>query len=202
MAFFSVFWMVLKRVWNNRRLEANLLAALIVAMGVIASVPIYTDGALQYVLIRQWHNSYTQANWAPGSMTLGRISQTFIQLDDYIELDGFLEREAAGRIAMPLIRHQHYSTIDNAMPKPTASGTRYGRFTVLTNFYDMVELVGGRFPEDTDPAAGEPVEVLISYSCLETLEFVLGQTYWFPCISVRTQTSGGMRERNDRFRLR
>ena len=92
MAFFSVFWMVLKRVWNNRRLEANLLAALIVAMGVIASVPIYTDGALQYVLIRQWHNSYTQANWAPGSMTLGRISQTFIQLDDYIELDGFLER--------------------------------------------------------------------------------------------------------------
>ncbi len=46
MAFFSVFWMVLKRVWNNRRLEANLLLALIVALSVIASVPIYTDGAL------------------------------------------------------------------------------------------------------------------------------------------------------------
>lgn len=197
MAFFSVFWMVLKRVWNNRRLEANLLAALIVAMGVIASVPIYTDGALQYVLIRQWHNAYTQANWAPGSMTLGRISQTFIKLDDYIELDEFLEREAADRIAMPLIRHQHYSTLDNAMPKPTASGTRYGRFTLLTNFYDMVELVGGRFPEDTDPAAGEPVEVLISYSCLETLEFVLGQTYRFPYV-LRPNPDIGRHEREER----
>lgn len=43
----------------------------------------------------------------------------------------------------------------------------------------MIELIGGRFPEDTDPTAGEPVEVLISIQCMENLEFVLGQSYQF-----------------------
>ncbi len=180
MAFFSVFWMVLKRVWNNRRLEANLLLALIVALSVIASVPIYTDGALQYVLVKQWHQSGSnQANWAPGSMMMWHTSQTRLPRDKYIELSGFLEQEAERKIAMPLIRHQRYATVDNLLPKGTAEGTKYGRFTVLSDFYDMIELIGGRFPEDTDPTAGEPVEVLISIQCMENLEFVLGQSYQF-----------------------
>lgn len=180
MAFFSVFWMVLKRVWNNRRLEINLLLALIVALSVIASVPIYTDGGLQYVLVKQWHQANTgQANWAPGSMMMWHTSQTRLPRDKYVELSEFLEREAEQKIAMPLIRHQRYSTVDNPLPKGTAEGTKYGRFTSLNNFHDMVELIGGRFPEDTDPAAGEPIEVLVSIGCLETLEFVLGQSYQF-----------------------
>lgn len=183
MAFFSVFWMVLKRVWNNRKLEANLLAALIVALAVIASVPIYTDGGLQYVLTKQWFEpSSAQNNWAPGSMMMWHTSQTRLTVEDYAKVTAFLETEAPERIAMPLIRHQHYATIDNPFPKGTADGTKYGRFTSYTNFLDMVELMGGRFPEDTDPAAGEPVEVLISIDCMETLEFVLGQSYELPYV--------------------
>lgn len=124
MAFFSVFWMVLKRVWNNRRLEANLLLALIVALSVIASVPIYTDGALQYVLVKQWHQSGSnQANWAPGSMMMWHTSQTRLPRDKYVSL-AVLEQEAERKIAMPLIRHQRYATVDNPLPKGTAEGTK------------------------------------------------------------------------------
>jgi putative ABC transport system permease protein len=180
MAFFSVFWMVLKRVWNNRRLEANLLAALIVALAVIASVPIYTDGGLQYVLTKQWFEASSgQSNWAPGSMMMWHTSQTKLSVDTYAKVTAFLEEEAPERIAMPLIRQQHYATIDNPFPKGTADGTKYARFTTYTNFLDMVDLIGGRFPEDSDPAAGEPIEALISIECLEVLEFVLGQSYEF-----------------------
>jgi len=183
MAFFSVFWMVLKRIWNNWKLEVNLLLALIVALSIIASVPIYTDGSLQYVLMKQWQGlSAGQANWAPGSMMMWHTSQTRLSPEKFAELAEFLEREAPNKISMPLIRHQRYATLDNPIPKGTAQGTRYGRFTILSNFYDMIELIGGRLPGDTDPSAGEPIEVLISTGCMETLEFVLGRTYQFPYI--------------------
>jgi len=49
---FPAFWMVLKRGWNNWKLETNLLAILTVAVSIVACIPIFTDGALQFGLIK------------------------------------------------------------------------------------------------------------------------------------------------------
>ncbi|NLJ86354.1 MAG: hypothetical protein GX322_07935, partial [Firmicutes bacterium] len=47
MRLLTVLWIVIKQIVRNWRLELGLLLGLIVAVGVISTVPIYTNGALQ-----------------------------------------------------------------------------------------------------------------------------------------------------------
>lgn len=184
MSFFSIFWMVIKRVWNNRKLEANLLFTLTMALAIISSVPIYTDGALQYVLEKHWNELTREKGVPQGALEFSYpsfyLDEEDFPVDDFIAVNAYLDRQVTRRIDLPLYRTQRYAVLDNYFPKTTAQGVKYGRLTYLTNFQDMVQLKAGRFPEPKADAASEEkheIEVVVSAECLENLELVVGQVY-------------------------
>lgn len=182
MSFLSIFWMVIKRVWNNWKLEVNLLFALIMAVAIISSVPIYTDGALQFVLEKRWIELTREKKVPQGALEFSYPSFYLEEEDfpvaDFVAVNAYLDTEAARRIGLPLYRAQRYAVLDNYFSRPTAGGVKYGRLTYLTNFRDMVELKAGRFPEPGGALVGEPeIEVVVSAECLENLELIVGQVY-------------------------
>jgi len=183
MRFLAVFWMVIKRVWNNRKLEANLLFTLTMALAIIASVPIYTDGALQYVLEKDW-NELAQAKRVPqGALEFSYpsyyIEEDDFPIEDFIAVNAYLDDVGADRIGLPLYRAQRYAVLDNYFQKVTYQGTKYGRLTFLTNFQDMVEVTVGRFPRTEALVEKEEIEVAVSLDCLDNLELVIGEVYPF-----------------------
>ena len=141
MSFLSIFWMVIKRVWNNWKLEVNLLFALIMAVAIISSVPIYTDGALQFVLEKRWIELTREKKVPQGALEFSYPSFYLEEEDfpvaDFVAVNAYLDTEAARRIGLPLYRAQRYAVLDNYFSRPTAGGVKYGRLT-----YDQLPDMG------------------------------------------------------------
>ncbi len=46
----GVIWMILSRLWHNRRLAATTVLGFVLAVAIVCSIPIFADGALQRIL--------------------------------------------------------------------------------------------------------------------------------------------------------
>jgi putative ABC transport system permease protein len=89
-------------VWNQRLLMLCLLAGLIVAVGILSSIPLYAD-AVQHRLMQ---GELTEAGThRPPFSFLWRYIGTWngnIDREKYQPLDEYLSQQAAGTIGLPL----------------------------------------------------------------------------------------------------
>ncbi len=169
--------MVLKRGWNNWKLEANLLAILTVAVSIIACIPIFTDGSLQFGLMKSL-GEYEKNSGIPAGVIIMNCStkESDITAAVHSEVTEFLRKEAPVLIDLRLIRHQFHGVLDRKLKRPTSAKLRYGRMMFLSNFTDMINVIDGRLPEDN---TSEEIEVMVSEKCLNDFELLMGNNYPF-----------------------
>src|SRR5690554_1151565 len=106
MRLLATFWISLKHVWYNRRLEAGLLVGLTVAVAIASAIPIYTSASLQRGLIREWTESSTSrppfavmmSYWGTGAGLSGTAAS---DPSPYERVHAMLDSQVFGGIGIP-----------------------------------------------------------------------------------------------------
>lgn len=185
MRILAVFWMVLKQIVNNWRLEASLLAGLTAAVAVVSAVPIYTSGALQFALWKQWPQTAENGR-PPYTVMISHWNQDYrneTTVAQYQELDRFVTEEVPPRLAAPLLVSAKggglgINAFEPQDPKQEPPQSPYANIEFMTGMNDLVTLVDGRWPNPA-PLADGTIEAIVDEAALQALNLLVGQRYTY-----------------------
>jgi putative ABC transport system permease protein len=181
--FFSLLIIAARRVWNHRLLMLCLLVGLVVAVGILSSIPLYAD-AVQHRLMQ---GELTEAGThRPPFSFLWRYIGAWngnIDRDQYQPLDEYLSRQSADTIGLPLSTLVRHAQTDKLRLFPAAEAQSFtGREPLLwmtmgfiSGLEDHIQLVEGEFPREAAP--GADVEVLVSQTLADQLGVQVGERY-------------------------
>ncbi len=181
--FFSLLIIAARRVWNHRLLMVCLLIGLVVAVGILASIPLYAD-AVQHRLMQ---GELTEAGtYRPPFSFLWRYIGAWngnIDQEQYGPLDEYLSRQSASTIGLPLSTLVRHAQTDKLRLFPAADAQNFvGREPLLwmtlgfiSGLEDHIQLLEGEFPHETAP--GNDVEVLVSQTLADQLGVQVGERY-------------------------
>lgn len=181
MRLLTVLWIVVKQIVRNWRLELGLLLGLVMAVAIVSAVPIYTNGALQYSLMRDWVRSTTR----------GRLPYTLFLLHDpgmegkvdtikYQRLMDFLEKEVEERLDAPLLYYSRIGTVDTQGIRPVdpklVKKEQYGNLRYMSGLKERVDVIEGRWPAPL-PRDDGVLEVIVDEKALDSKELLVGRQY-------------------------
>ena len=172
-----------RRVWHQRLLMLCLLIGLVVAVGILSSIPLYAD-AVQHRLMQ---GELTEAGThRPPFAFLWRYIGTWhgnIDREKYQPLDEYLSRQAPQVMGLPLALQVRHVQTDKLRLFPAAEAQNFaGREPLLwmtlgfiSGLEDHIQLSEGAFPREATP--GDDVEVLVSQTLADQLGVQVGERY-------------------------
>lgn len=179
-------WMVLKRLWHNRRLAAALALGFAVAVGIVTSVPLFTAGALTRVLAAEFAQEAAQGK-QPASVSLiyyakDKPPATAAQV---AALDEFLDRWAADILGVPMRRQlrlgaldiTHFDPADPTRVNPGVA--RWLSLAFVRGAGDYLQILDGRLYRPGVQEGGA-IEAIVPEPMLDKYDFVLGAEFLAP----------------------
>jgi putative ABC transport system permease protein len=179
----SLLTIAARRVWHQRLLMLCLLAGLIVAVGVLTSIPLYADAVQQRLMQGELTEAGTRR---PPFSFLWRYIGTWhgnIDRDKYQPIDEYLSRQSAAVIGLPLAMQVRHVQTDKLRLFPAGEAQNFsGREPLLwmtlgfiSGLEDHIQLSEGALPRAG--AAGAEVEVLVSQTLADQLGVQVGERY-------------------------
>ena len=181
----TILWLTLKRITHNWRITLGLLFGLVLATGIISSIPIYSSGSLQKSFIREWNARDT---FRPPMAIIVSHENSYRKLpvtyDELQRLESFVDGRLRHIVGSKPLSHAVFSRIGtNPLvprdgPKPDLRAPK-ADLVETTNLTDLCEIVAGRWYEERDDGV---VEVVVDESTFERFELLIGDTYtyWYP----------------------
>jgi len=165
-----------KRLWSRRWLMLCLLLGLVVAVGLLSSIPLYSDAAQNRLLQGKLQNAGTGTTTTELATSQEPFSFLWryigawngnVEWDDYLPVQQYLTEQVPGvhRPALQtLVRHVATDKL-RLFPSEGAAfipdePLLWVSVGFITGLQDRIRLVEGSFPVSGQP--GEPVEVLVS----------------------------------------
>ncbi len=178
---FSMLTLAGKRLWNQRLLMLCLLAGLVAAVGLLASIPLYSDAVHHRLLQGEISAAGT---YRPPFAFLWRYVGAWhgdVGWDDYRPVDEYLSQQVVGVIGLPLKSLVRYVKTGNLRLFPAGgSGVFTEREPLLwtslgfiTDLEEQIELEGTFI----SPQEGKEVPVLVSQALAEQLGLQVGERY-------------------------
>ena len=179
--------LVLRKMASNRWLVLALLAGSVLSVGLLASIPIYTDGVLQRLLTRDLERYQERTGRYPG--TTAAIYNFYRLVERPAAKAPFhdaLENEILTRLVpalgVPVAAQMKRITLDylyDVRPQPEESRVetvkKFSRVEALQHLADHVTLLHGRMynPEPVDGV----YEAIVTSEAMQDLQLILGRTY-------------------------
>jgi putative ABC transport system permease protein len=181
-----------RRLWNHRLLVLCLLAGLVVAVGLLSSIPLYAD-AIHHRLLQGELQGLDDAGAGAGTHRppfafLWRYIGTWhgdISWGEYAPVDEYLSQQGAAAIGLPLeslVRHVKTGSL--RLFAATGSEAFDDRDPLLWTslgfiggLEDHVDLVQGTYPSDPPSGAGNGVGVLVSQALAGEMGLQVGERY-------------------------
>ncbi len=186
----SLLSLAARRLWSQRWLMLCLLLGLVVAVGLLSSIPLYADAAQNRLLQGELENADTTSGAEvatvrePFSFLWRYIGAWHGNLtwDKYLPAQQYLTGQAPAVIGLPLKTQVRHVATDKLrlFPGPGAAfipdePLLWVSIGFVTGFQDHIQIVEGSLP--AAGAAGEPVEVLISRTTADLLGLQVGELY-------------------------
>ena len=196
MSIFTVFWMVIKQIVKNWKLELILLLGLILAVGVFSSVSIYTDGVLQMMMTDTWSQA-SSVNYPQGSIKIldeqwrdyhpllsggnpGRDQQE--AFNQYRNLDLYLKEQ----LEVVYQTDKIYSSVMGQMDREAIvehegtgrRATTYSDIRFKEGLEEQVNIIAGRWYQETD--SPREVEVVIDENARQEMDLGLNDVFLYP----------------------
>jgi putative ABC transport system permease protein len=182
--FFSALLLAARRLWNHRLLMLCLLVGLVVAVGLLSSVPLYADAAHHQLLQGELTEAGTRR---PPFAFLWRYVGAWhgdIAWDTYTPADGYLSQHAAEGVGLPLVSTVRHIQTANLRLFPTTEEQGFDKDEPLLWTYlgfisgleDHIQLVEGAFPSKGEASGGE-IEILISRMLADQFGLQVGERY-------------------------
>lgn len=180
----SITWMVVQRIRNNIRLLLSTITGLIIAVGIVSAIPLYSDAALQRLLVRE----LDKADSRPAGAVFVRHIENFARrssMGQFTEVSSFVQHQIPRLVGLPVLQFVRYGALE-VMPVEPADPTkvnpnqaRYAAIEYQTDLWENVELFDGRLPSE-EIGPDTTIEAAVMEDALDKLDFVLGQTFLVP----------------------
>jgi putative ABC transport system permease protein len=179
-----------KRLWSRRWLMLCLLVGLVVAVGLLSSIPLYADAAQNRLLQGELQNSNTTSETEVATVRepfsfLWRYIGAWhgnVSWDRYLPVQQYLTEQAPAIVDLPLKTQVRHVATDKMRLFPSAGAAfipdeplLWASIGFVTSLQDHIQIVEGTFP--AEGGAGEPVEVLVSQTTADLLGLQVGELY-------------------------
>jgi putative ABC transport system permease protein len=170
-----MFEFLIQRLKNNKTLYGFLLIGAVIAVAIFSSIPMYSNGVLQRMLIRDLEITQTQKQQHPGEYS---ISLSYLDKNDKAELEAIEKRIRAeilesnvlpSELSMKISRSNHISIEQKSDEK----STEQLQLVAIDAIEDHISFVSGRLPKTQD----DGFEVMVTEQALQQLNLVLDGTY-------------------------
>ena len=187
MNFLSVVLVALKRLWNNKGLTLCAMLGLVTAVGLITSIPLYTDAANFKVLKEELSTDKGEG---------GRVRPPFafmyryigawhgpVDMDQFDPVNEYIENSVPGIIGLPMEVRTRYVKTDNFSLFPASEAAYIGlrqplgwvNLGFVDNLEEHVDLLEGGLP--TAGADAQVLDVLVSRLFAEETGLQVGEEY-------------------------
>lgn len=186
----SLLSLAARRLWNQRLLMLCLLLGLVVAVGLLSSIPLYADAAQNRLLQGELENADTAveteaATVRPPFSFLWRYIGAWhgnVTWDEYELVDAYLVEQAPAVIDLPLTTQVRHVASDKMRLFPSEDAAfipdeplLWASLGFVSDLQAHIQLVEGEFPADGVP--GDPVEILVSRKTADLLGLQVGESY-------------------------
>lgn len=176
--------MILRKMASNKWLNACLLAGSLIAIALIASIPLYTDGVLQRMLTRDLENSQETTGRFPGRYFIKTGFYYYADDDTNIKMlapyDEAVKEELIPELGVPTLVSTTQLTMDFLQVQPERQREenpkdKYMKLEALEGFEDHAAVLHGRMMSSTD--ADGVVEVLVTEQVMQEFDLLLDEVY-------------------------
>lgn len=185
---FSLIRLVVKRTLNNLNLVVFTIIGLVVAVSLVASVPLYSDAIIEK-LLRIRLDQPTQSNRPPGAVRVRHLEEkaTPSRVDQFQALDEYIKGNAAWVMALPLKSLVRYQATDTHLLQgygqevkvnPLASEAKYAYVAAMQGIEQHIRFVEGQGLPPGPSTDGE-VPIILSVVAAEELHMQLNERYWY-----------------------
>ena len=176
-----MFFLVLRKIFNNKWLMACLLIGSILAVAMVSSIPLYTGGILQRMLTKDLEQYQKDTGYYPGRYVMELNAYTYYQGKDRVNAYNWFDSRTDGmaqKLGLPYIKMKRlgmdYMTFVPETQKVDKPRKIYAKLYGVTDFTSHIELIAGRMPA-TEPVNGV-YEVLASDRTQSSLNVLLDET--------------------------
>ncbi|HET7559674.1 MAG TPA: FtsX-like permease family protein [Limnochordia bacterium] len=194
--FAAVLWMVVKQILNNWRIEGSLVLGLTMAVAVVAAVPIYTSGALEWALWQEWPTRAEQGR-QPDTIMINFWNRDndlhAASYDQWKSADTYLQAQlpksmgdtpqiyaAGGNLGINRI-----VPLDQSEPPAKEP---YADIEFISNMKGLVDITDGEWPGDALDKDGA-VPAIVDENTLEKLNLLVGHNYDYQ-LPIKDEKSG------------
>lgn len=179
----TLFSTVIKKIVNNKWMFLSILIGLVLSTAMLSSIPTYTDGVMQKVLIKDLENYQVESGKYPGSFDLNipmyslLDSSTDIK-DYYNKIDNIMKTQVFNQIDLPFLTNTNKLTMDyleTITDKSKKEDTARMKIATAPNFQDHVKIIYGKKFSSTK--AGDAIEVIATEEAVQKLGLMLDTTY-------------------------
>ena len=176
--------MVLRKMLSNPWLMLCLLIGSILAVAMVSSIPMYTDGVLQRMLTRDLEEYQINTGNYPGRYHVRGSFYSQYAAEDrmraYRILDRRITTELAPEIGLPILRSVKNLTLDHLAALPEVQREeepkrRFIKLDTVTGIEDYITMVHGR--KFSNNAALGYYEVIVTEEAMRILDLRLNEVY-------------------------
>lgn len=180
---FAVFRLVVKRSLNNVRLLLAAFIGLIIAVCLVASVPLYTHGTLERLLRARLATSDKRPS---GTVWLRHLEEgdRRVTMDQFKSLDSYVTNNIQWIVSLPLEKYVQYVAGDVYVFWPAQergfipqAQRRYGYLAWQSDMMSHVTIVQGTGLTDAAAPAGADIPVIMNQATADELHMKVGDRY-------------------------
>ncbi len=177
-----MFFLVLRKIFNNKWLMACLVVGSVLAVAMVSSIPLYTDGILQRMLTKDLEQFQANTGYYPGRYVMQLKAFTYYSGDErlnaYRYFDQTVGAKMADKLDLPYLSRVTRVGMDHMSVLPKVQKTEepqkvYMSTFGMTDIDRHVKLLAGRLP------AKEPVngvyEVMIDAAAQSVCDLYLDE---------------------------
>jgi len=186
----SLITLAARRLWNHRLLMLCFLLGLVVAVGLLSSVPLYADAARNKLLQGELTEAGTHR---PPFAFLWRYVGAWhgnVTWEDHAPVNAYLAEQAPSIMGLPVEFQTHHVASDNLRLFPPTENEdaafipdeplMWASVGFVTGLQEHIQLLEGHFPtahQPTPHGGAEAVEILISSKIAGTLGLQVDERY-------------------------
>ncbi|MFY0542876.1 ABC transporter permease [Brevibacillus sp. H7] len=183
----AMLYMIVRKMWNNRWLVTSLLLGLVIAVSLVSSIPAFTSGVLQRVLVKDLEEYQKRVKQFPGglivSLDFNKVKPDSLAIIE--QMEQFVQEEIIDRLDVPIYQKV---TLLQTVPFEDAQNSGSASLRALGGIEEHITVLDGRLPS-RQPIDGV-FEALVTEGALKKRSMVLNTVF-----ELTTKEAGGMRIR-------
>lgn len=174
----AIIKIIVRKMMNNRWLTSSLFLGLLITIALVASIPIFTSGVLQKLLISDLDDHYIENQEFPGEFSFSVNFSKDENIDRIKVLDHveFMNKEFIKEVDLPLVTNTTtLSTIPLKVKGEIELQPLSARIMSISNIEDHIEITDGKLP--SEQLNSSIFEALVSEKALLDRDMVIGNTF-------------------------